>query len=289
MIVALVALSALFHATWNALLRLERDKDRSLVVAIFVATLFALAVAVVRGALGSVLFASGRGVAFSAAAGVFEGLYFMTLAKAMARGRLGVVYTVSRGGSVLVVWPLSVALYGEVATGASVAGSLIVLVGLTACGFGGRNAGARGADGADGYDARGALAWAIACAVSIAGYHIAYKASLREATNPSACFALALGVAAVLNLARISAADRRALGPLIRARAPRLLVMGLVCSGSFLILMEALARGGSGFVITLRNISVLFAAGFAWWIGERPGRLELIGALLVAAGAAVMA
>ena len=75
----------------------------------------------------------------------------------------------------------------------------------------------------------------------------------------------------------------------MRLRWPRLLVMGLVCGGSFLLLMEALARGGSGFVLTLRNTSVLFAVGMAWWIGERPSWRELVGATLVAAGAAVMA
>ncbi|MCX5746234.1 MAG: EamA family transporter, partial [Proteobacteria bacterium] len=65
--------------------------------------------------------------------------------------------------------------------------------------------------------------------------------------------------------------------------------MGLLCGGSFLILMEALARGGSGYVLTLRNTSVLFAAGMAYLIGERPRRGEVIGAALVAAGAALMA
>jgi len=53
--------------------------------------------------------------------------------------------------------------------------------------------------------------------------------------------------------------------------------------------MEALAIGGSGYVLTLRNTSVLFAAGMAWLIGERPSRIELGGAVLVAAGAALMA
>ena len=68
-----------------------------------------------------------------------------------------------------------------------------------------------------------------------------------------------------------------------------MLLIGLVCGSSFLTLMEALAIGGSGYVLTLRNTSVLFAAGMAWLIGERPTRSELAGAALVAAGAAVMA
>jgi uncharacterized membrane protein len=70
---------------------------------------------------------------------------------------------------------------------------------------------------------------------------------------------------------------------------PRVLAMGAVCGSSFLVFMEALDAGGAGFVLTLRNTSVLFATGFAFAIGERPRRPQIIGAVLVAAGAAVMA
>jgi uncharacterized membrane protein len=66
-------------------------------------------------------------------------------------------------------------------------------------------------------------------------------------------------------------------------------VIGLGCATSFLILMEALARGGPGYVLTLRNTSVLFAMAMAWRIGERPARAEIVGATLVAAGAALLA
>ena len=53
-----VIASALLHALWNALLRLERDKDRTLVTAVSIATLLALVVAGVRWALGTVPFCS---------------------------------------------------------------------------------------------------------------------------------------------------------------------------------------------------------------------------------------
>ena len=65
--------------------------------------------------------------------------------------------------------------------------------------------------------------------------------------------------------------------------------MGFVCGGSFLILMEALSGGGAGYVLTLRNTSVLFATALAFAIGERPRRVEIAGAALVAAGAILMA
>jgi uncharacterized membrane protein len=280
-IIALVLLSAFLHATWNALLRLEQDKDRSLVAAIVVATLFAATIAGVRWSLGAVPFASLNGLGATLLAGVFEAIYFATLARAMERGKLGLVYTISRGGAVLAVWPLSIVLFAELATLPSVAGSLLVLAGLALSGLG---AGARGPR-----SRRGAIRWAIACAGSIAGYHLFYKAALQRGVNPSACFALSLGVSAVINISRLGGTGRGELGVLVRHRWPRILLMGLVCGGSFLILMEALAIGGSGYVLTLRNTSVLFAAGMAWLIGERPTRIELGGAALVAAGAALMA
>ena len=63
-IIALVLLSAFLYALWNALLRLEDDKDRALMAAVVVATLFAAAVAGVRWELGAAPFASLSGVGF---------------------------------------------------------------------------------------------------------------------------------------------------------------------------------------------------------------------------------
>lgn len=281
MISLLVLLSALLHAGWNALLRVQDDKDRSLVAAMVFATGFAAIVAGVRFGLEAAPFMTPRGLGFALAAGVFEASYFMTLVAGLERGTLGTVYTISRGGAVLVVWPLSIAIFSEVATPAAIAGSALVLGGLVLSGTatGGSRTG----------NQRGAIGWAVACALSIAGYHLSYKAALREAVNPSACFAVALSVSAAINVARLGRPGRGALRALIARRWPVVVVMGIGCAGSFLLLMEALAIGGSGFVLTLRNTSVLFAAAMAWLIGERPTWPALAGAALVAGGAAVMA
>ena len=280
MIVALVLLSAFLHAAWNALLRVEPDKDRSLVAAIAVASLFAGIIAGVRWAAGAVPFATNEALAWTLVAGVAEALYFMTLAKALELGRLGAVYTVSRGGAVLVVWPLSIALYGEVASVEAISGSVLVCLGLALSGIGGTHGGTK--------RHKVGVAWASVCAVSIASYHLAYKAALNAGGNPSATFAVSLGLSAVIGITRIGTTGRRTLVDVARSRTFRVCLMGVICGGSFLILMEALARGGSGYVLTLRNTSVLFAAILAWTIGEKPRRVEIIGAVFVAAGAVLM-
>lgn len=281
MILALVLLSAFLHASWNALLRVEPDKDRGVTGAIAIASLFACVIASVRWGLGEVPFPNAASALHAALAGVFEAVYFSTLARALTLGRLGVVYTVSRGGAVLVVWPVSMLLFAEVATVTSSAGSALVFGGLvlSSLGF---------ARGQQARDERAGVGWAIACAVSIAGYHLAYKASLLEGANPSAAFGASLALSALISVVRIGGDGRRLLVGVLRARTFRIVLMGVVCGGSFLILMEALSRGGSGYVLTLRNTSVLFAAGLAFLIGERPRRTELLGAALVAAGAVLM-
>ncbi|MBA3539184.1 MAG: EamA family transporter [Deltaproteobacteria bacterium] len=281
MIIALILVSALLHASWNALLRLEPDKDRGLVGAVLVGSMLAAVIAIVRWALGEVPFGTVEALVWTIVAGGFEAVYFVSLARAMDRGTLGPVYTISRGGAVLAVWPLSIALFEEVVTVRSSVGSAVVLVGLALSGLGVNSGTGKGRSGAIGY--------AVASAMGIAGYHLSYKAALRAEGNPSAVFALSLGLAAGISLVRLGGEGRRIWFALVKRRAPRVLAMGILCGGSFLILMEALARGGSGFVLTLRNTSVLFAALLAWVIGERPKPAELFGAAFVAAGAVLMA
>jgi uncharacterized membrane protein len=270
--------SAFLHAAWNALLRVEPDKDRGLVGAIVVASLFACAIAGVRWALGAVPFTSTESLLYTLLAGAFEAVYFATLARALEKGPLGAVYTISRGGAVLVVWPMSIWLFHELVTTSSASGSALVLAGLVLCGI--------GAHGARSSGDRSGVWWAVLCAVSIAGYHLSYKAALQSGGASSATFAVSLSLSALISLVRI---DRGVLVGVVRRRWPRVTLMGIVCGGSFLILMEALARGGSGYVLTLRNTSVLFAAGLAYFIGERPTDAELVGAGLVASGAVLMA
>jgi len=281
-LVALVVLSAFLHAAWNALLKREADKDHALIAAVAVATALAAAVAAARWALLDELpFRTAPALVWALVAGVVELAYFVSLARALDGGALGPVYTISRGGAVLVVYPLSIVLFGEAPTVAALTGSAIVVLGLV---LSGRQQRAASGDRPD-----TGIGWAIVCAVSIAGYHLAYKAALSVGGNPSAVFATALALATAANLARARHAGRRAVAALWHARKCRVLAMGLLCGGSFLVLLEALASGQTGFVLTLRNTSVLFATGLAWAIGERPRVAHAIGAGLVAAGAIVMA
>jgi drug/metabolite transporter (DMT)-like permease len=274
-IVALVLASAALHALWNALVRLERDKDAAMVAVVAIAWALAALGAAVEVALGHALFPSWRAAAWAAAAGLGEAAYFLTLARALAAGPLAPAYTLSRGGAIVLVWPVSVALLGEPLTALGATGTAIVLAGLAASGLEG---------GLGGASAR----WAVVCAAWIACYHVAYKLALDAGAAESGTFALALAISVGLNGARLGAAGRRAARARIAAAPLRMLAMGAMCGASFLILLVGLHGGGAGFVITLRNTSVLFATALAFAIGERPGGRQVAGAILVAGGAVLL-
>jgi len=272
-VVLLVLLSAFVHAGWNALLKRERDTEAAAVAYLTVCTAAALVAACVWPGRA---FASARAVYWSLGAGVFEGVYFVALAIALGRAPLGKVYTVSRGGALVVVWPVSVLWLGEAVNAPRVVGTLLVAAGLVATGWPQREQ----------ESSASGTAWAAVAAVAIAGYHLGYKQALAAGGSPAAVFALSLAIALPMNWARL-ADGRRALAAW-RASPFVVTIAGVLSAGSFLAFLGALVRGGAGLVLTLRNTSVVFAQAMAWLIGERPARRQILGALLVAAGAVLL-
>ena len=274
-VLSLVLLSAFFHALWNALLKRHADPEAGVVGVI--------TVDVVLGALWALglqgeAFPTRSGWMWGLGAGVFEGLYLFSLARSLRNAPLGLAYTVARGGALLLVWPVSVLWLGEALTPLTVAGALVLAVGLSVTGL----------VRSSGPSARG-VAWAAASAVCIAGYHVCYKLALGVGAQPPALFSLGLAVALPMLLAMHSSREKRAAVLQQVRRSPGLmLVTGTVSTLSFALLLTALAHGGAGAVLTLRNTSIAFALGLAVLQGERPGRRQLSGAALVMAGAVLL-
>jgi drug/metabolite transporter (DMT)-like permease len=271
----LVLASAALHALWNALLKRERDKDAAVVAVLAVAAALAALAATVEGAAAArVPFGDRAALGWSAAAGLFEAGYFITLAMALERAPLGLAYTVSRGAAILAVWPVSAFWLGEPVSAPALAGSAVLLAGLLVAGL------QRGAG-------RAGVALACLCAGFIAGYHLCYKRAMAGEPSAPAVFAVALAVALPVSLARLGPRRVAVTAALVRRPGP-LLAAGGACAASFLLLLLALREGGAGLVLTLRNSSILFALLFARLLGERSGPRQLAGALLVAIGAALL-
>jgi drug/metabolite transporter (DMT)-like permease len=266
--------SAFLHASWNALLKRERDPT----VAAAGVLAAALAVAAVAALLAPApAFPSAAGLAWAAGAGVFEGVYFATLGAALARASYGAVYAIARGGALLVVWPVSALVLGEAATARGLAGAAAVGLGVALVAAGGARA------------SRAAVALAAACAASIAGYHVLYDRALAAGAAPAPVFAVALLVA--LPFVGAPARLRREAALALRDRRTllRWTVAGTLCTASFLLFLVGLRGSGAAVALTLRNTAVVFAQLLALAIGEAVPRRQALGAVLVAGGAIAVA
>jgi drug/metabolite transporter (DMT)-like permease len=257
---------------------LKRERDPEVAVAGVLTA--ALAVALVAAFLAPrPLFATTPAVGWGVAAGVFEGIYFLTLAGALARAPYGAVYAIARGGAMLAVWPASVLLLREPASPRSISGAIVIAAGLAlVAASGGKRS------------TRAGILLAIACSASIAGYHLCYGAALAAGAREAPLFALALATALPFLLAslRLRGAIAAAATP-SRRTVLRWVIAGVLCTASFLLFLRGLSASGAALALTLRNTSVLFAQGLAFAMREPVGRRQLAGAALIAAGAALAA
>jgi drug/metabolite transporter (DMT)-like permease len=266
--------SAVLHAAWNALLKREREPELAALGVLAGGLLFATAMALAWPGAG---FPTRASLLWSLAAGGCEAAYFVTLGSALARASYGAVYAVARGGALVVVWPVAVAFLQEPVTPAGAAGAALVGAGVVLVAAAGRDRASAGG-----------IAFAVACAVSIAGYHVCYDRALAAGVGTAPLFALALAVALppAWLWARLTGRTAAGVG---RAAVLRWAAAGAVVVASFLLFLVGLAKSGAGVALTLRNTSVVFAQLLALAMGERVPPRQLIGSVLVVAGAALVA
>jgi drug/metabolite transporter (DMT)-like permease len=272
--VLVLVTSAFLHALWNALLKRERQPQVAVAGVLAVALLLATVAALVSAGPS---FGTRAALGWAFGAGAFEGIYFPTLAAALVRADYGIVYTVARGGAMLLVWPLAALLLREPVTAAGVLGACLVGVGLAlTTGHPARRS-----------TSRSGLAYAAVCAASVAGYHLCYGRALSAGARPTPLFAVSMATALPLVLVSLRG---RLTAPGVQLSAGSTLrwaVSGVLCTASFLLFLSGLEAAGAGVALTLRNTSIVFAQGLALALGERPTRLQVVGAFLVAAGAAL--
>jgi drug/metabolite transporter (DMT)-like permease len=263
----------LLHASWNVFLRKQEDTTAGACAVILGSALLAASAALLgpRTSASSIQASLG----FGAVAGLFEGLYFLSLARALAHAPVGPVYAVSRGLPLLLVWPASHLIFGERVTPGGVLAVAALLAGVVVL--------APTSDSGP-REARGFI-WAIATAACIAVGQIVYKLALSRDATPSWLFATSMTTAFPVTLLAMSSPLPRVYGAL--ARAPvGLGLAATACAASFLLALVVLRGQGAAWVLTLRNSSIAFVQVLGWvGLRERPSPRTLAGVTFIFGGA----
>ena len=274
----LLLLSALLHAAWNALAKASKDKESFLFLTILLSGILTASAMLISGQ--RLLFPGSQIWGIAVISGLFEGLYFLTLSKALRTSGLGKSYAIMRGGAMVLVWAYSTVLLNEHASNTQILGAIFVLVGILGINF------------KDllhsGLTSLKTDLWSFLSAVFIAGYHLCYHQALSLQADPMPLFLVAMVVSLPFLLFGIRSEPLKRVANTLQTHPYRVLITGTFATSSFLIFLYGLRISAPGFAISLRNSSIFFAVVFSFFLKESLSRMQLLGACTIGLGALLL-
>ncbi len=295
--VGLVLTAAVFHTAWNAI---AKGTGLSL------ATLWcALALSSLLGMpyfLATAEAVSTRGMVLLGVSACIHSAYFYTLARAFAAGPLSLVYPLARGGSIGIAALGAVIWLGELPSVLGSLGIAVVILGVLAVAQGnnGTVTASAGRSGPDDSDSGAAssraslpfrkgpvLFWSLLSAVLIAGYSLVDKVALNHFSPLRFMIAMVGGTCLVMSPYML-ARQRSAISAVVRRYAWRILAIAVAYYLAYGLVLVAFERALAGYVVASREVSVVLSLALGWFtLGERPGPLRWLGALLIVGGIAL--
>lgn len=273
-VLAVVLLSALLHAGWNAAVRASGDKLLASWQVVCGATLLSLPLLV------WLPLPAPASWPWLLASGLIHVLYFVLVARAYQGAELGLAYPLMRGTAPVLTAAVAALWLHETPTQLGALGIALICAGvLTLAGRAWRQ----------GLQHPGATVAALANAGVIALYTVVDGQGVRLAGHALAYTAWLFTLTAVFMLpALLWWRGRAALRP--AAGAWRVLLLGGAGTlGAYSLVLWAMTRAPIASVAALRETSIVFAALIgALLLKEGLGRLRLASALLVCAGAVLL-
>jgi drug/metabolite transporter (DMT)-like permease len=273
-VAALVLVSAVMHALWNALIKMGEDRLMSMAVIMGGTTL-----------LAPVLLLFGPPPApeswkFIGLSVLLNNAYFFFLIEAYRRGDLSHAYPLARGSAPILVAAGSVLFAGEHLTGTELTGVVIVSVGIGSL------------VAASGFRLQGgwrAIFYPLATGAMIASYTVSDAIGVRLSGSPLPYIGWMLMLFAIPIVTVTVILRRGRMAPFLRARWKVGAAAVLLNFGSYGIAIFALSLGAMAPVSALRETSVIFAALIGALVLKEPfGRARIVAACTVAAGVVVM-
>jgi drug/metabolite transporter (DMT)-like permease len=260
--------AAFLHAFWNLLLARARDPEAATAVMLLFALVAFAPVAALTWDLER------PAIPYLVVTSFLQLVYTALLAAAYRRAELSVVYPIARGTAPVLVLLVGIAALGAGTSAHQAAGVCLVGLGVVLVRGLKRKA-----------DPVGVI-FGLVLAGFIAAYTLVDKHGIRYAA-PFVYLELSMilpGVGYALLLARL-----RGWRSLAAEVSPATALAGFATFGAYGLVLAALARAPAASVAAVRETSIVIAAGFAAFVlREQVGVVRLGGAVLVAAGVALI-
>ena len=272
-VLPLVLLAAVFHASWNALLKASENPLSLAARALTWGTILSLPPVAVAW------FLSGRpglplaGWLLALASAFLELIYFIALSIAYRRGELSVVYPIARGTAPLLAVLVGLLLLGERLHALAILGVIALLAGIWTV----RRPAAAGS----------ALWPALLTGVMIAAYTTLDRIGVRLGSPWIYGWLLWLfGAIFLVAYTRV----RKIPGSRLTDEPRLSLAVGVLMTAAYFMILFALSVAPLAIVAPLRESAIVLVTAWGIWrLGERRGAwLRVAGALAIVAGIALL-
>ena len=268
----LVLTAAVGHALWNFAARKVAGDAAVMWLSVVVGALVAVLLCAYTWWQGAPQTLSWRGGLCLLATGIIHGLYFALLAAAYEHGEISLVYPVARGSGVgltaLVAW----LVLDEDISPLGASGIALVLAGIFCLGAPALKHQTRG------------LQLALGVGLTIVCYSLVDKIGVGY-VQPLYYIA---GMWLIGTLVRAPWAVRRYRAGLltaVRVHWPTIALIGVASLGTYLLILYAYTQGPVGYIVAVRESSVVLGALLGWcFLRERLTLLKATGILAIVAG-----
>ncbi len=269
-VMLIVLFGALLHASWNAVIK---SGDNKLMQAGLVAGGGAIVSIPILPFVATI---AAESVPWLVASIVIHQFYFFFIASAYRAGDLGHTYPIMRGVAPMIVAFASSSVAGEILSPFAWAGVVLICSGILLLAF------RQHAD-------RNATIIALCNAVVIAAYTLVDGIGARNSGAPITYTLWIHVFAAPTLLIWLFLKDAPAMRNAIKERGLIGLAGGAASLVSYGAALLAMTMAPLAAVAALRETSVIFAIAISTiFLGERDGRMRLVAALVVVAGAAML-
>jgi drug/metabolite transporter (DMT)-like permease len=273
-------LAAVFHSTWNLLLKREPNRLTLIAGACIWTSLGAVVLFLYEGRLppGSLVPA--------VASGILNLLNFVALSEAYERTDFSIAYPIARGGAPALLALGAVVVLREQVSALGVTGIAIVVAGLALVGSARRSQDPTRSEP----HRRGGIPLAILCAVFIATYSLIDAAAVRKV--PALEYVLEIFVVNTLLLVPyVMWRNRPAVFvQAFRAQWKRMLLVSALWLAGYVMVLRVYATNPVAYAGAVREVSIVIGALAGWlWLGEGFGGRRTVGATLAVAGMVLLA
>jgi drug/metabolite transporter (DMT)-like permease len=281
LVLALVAVAAVAHATWNLAIKRAGTSGAGFLWLTF------LVGAVVFAPFGIwSLTASGTDLAhwwwLALVSGALQVAYFLLLQRGYRQGDVSVVYPLARGTGPLMTVLLAILILHERPGPLALLGAVVVVAGVLVIGF----AGGRRRALAN----RAGVFYGLVIGVLIAVYTLWDSAAVTVGGMPVVGLYWGSVLFQSLLLAPAAARERGSLGTIARRHWPAVLVVGVLAPFAYILILLAVQLAPVSLVAPAREVSVVLVGLAGWLLFREPHpRQRLVGAVVVLAGIALLA